>query len=121
MCWMIVLVSLNLWMVCDRRLAADRPLPAWAPTALGFACTAFLAVVLAVTRGGYVRASGSSFAEHLRDSVDPAVIAGVRDGEHVCLRREPHTFLYAAPFHDRRYVVREVEAPKQCGDARWVP
>jgi hypothetical protein len=113
--WMMVLVALNLWLVCARDDGAVR-----APL-VGVASSAFLAVVLAVTRAGYVYPSGTTFAELVREKVDPAVLAQIHDGERVCLRHEPSTFLYAAPFHARRYFVREAESPDACGDARWIP
>jgi hypothetical protein len=113
--WMIVLVSLNLWLACDRAS------PALGPAPLGLACAGFLAVVLFVTRATYVSPSGITFVEHTRDKVDPAVLAQIQDGERVCLRREPNTFLYAARFHARHYVVQEVESPAECGAARWLP
>jgi hypothetical protein len=113
---MLVLVALDLWLLMDAGV------PAWARAAHGVACVGFLGVVLFVTRCGYVYASGPTFAEHLRDKVDPAVLAGLADGDRVCLRREPSTFLYAAPFHPGgRWIVREVESPHECADARWVP
>ncbi len=45
LCWMLVLVSLNLWLVARAARGA-----AWKAPALGGACTAFLGVVLAVTQ-----------------------------------------------------------------------
>jgi hypothetical protein len=86
------------------------------------ACTGFLAVVLAVTRCLYLYPSGRTFAELLRDKVDAGVVERIGEGERVCLRREPHTFLYAAPFHPgKRYQVKEAESEAECGGARWVP
>jgi hypothetical protein len=115
MCWMMVLVSLNLWLGCAG--AGD----GWRAPAMGIACTGFLVVVLGVTRGIYVYPSGRTFAALLRDKVDARTLEQIREGEGVCLRREPHTFLYAAPFHPgRRYVVKEAESPEECGDYRWI-
>ncbi len=114
LCWMLVLVSLNLWLVCEREG------PPWQRPALGVACVGFLAVVLWVTRGIYVDPSGSTFAELVRARVDAGVIGQIGEGERVCLRREPHTFLYAAPFHGRHYRVREVEGEGECEGDRWI-
>jgi hypothetical protein len=120
LCWMMVLASLNLWLVCDGERAREGG--GWRAPALGVACTGFLAVVLWVTRCGYVYPSGTTFAELLREKVDAAVVEQIGEGERVCLRREPHTFLYAAPFHPgKRYVVKEAEGEEECGAARWVP
>jgi hypothetical protein len=116
LCWMLVLVAMDLW------LLGDATVPAWARVGHGLACAGFLGIVLFVTRCGYVYPSGTTFAELVREKVDASVLAPLHDGDRVCLRREPSTFLYAAPFHGaRRWVVREVESPDECADARWVP
>jgi hypothetical protein len=117
LCWMMVLVSLNLWLIGGVPDGSGWKLPA-----LGAACAVFLGAVLAVTRGIYVYPSGMTFAELMREGLEQRVVAGIRDGEKVCLRREPYTFLYGARFHPgRRYLVQEVERPEECGEARWVP
>jgi hypothetical protein len=117
--WMMVLVSLNLWLIGE---GAAPDGGTWKLPALGAACTGFLGVVLAVTRSIYVYPSGLTFAELMREGLDQGVIAAIRDGETVCLRREPYTFLYGARFHPgRRYLVKEVERPEECGEGRWVP
>src|SRR5262249_26053283 len=54
LCWMMVLVSLNLWLVCgEARPPAVTASEggAWRAPALGVVCTGFLAVVLAATQG----------------------------------------------------------------------
>ncbi len=63
---------------------------------------------------------GRRSREVVRDKVDAGVIAQIGEGERVCLRREPQTFLYAAPFHGRRYRVREVESEEECAGDRWL-
>lgn len=115
LCWMMVLVSLNLWLT-----GGGEPRGGWRAPALGVACVGFLSVVLAVTRCGYVYPSGSTFAELVRDGVDAETVRAIGEGERVCLRREPRTFLYAAPFHGRSYRVREVEGEGECAGDRWI-
>jgi hypothetical protein len=106
MAWMIVLVALNLWLAA-RAGVAQRVL---AGTAI-----AALAVVLAVTRGAYVWPTGATFTELVHENVDERRLSAVHDGDHVCVEREPYTFLWAAPFHaPRRYVVEEAERPSDC-------
>jgi hypothetical protein len=118
LCWMLVLVSLNLWLVAT----GDAGAAAWKAPALGGACVAFLGVVLGVTQGGYVMPTGITFAELLQEKVDASVVEGIGEGERVCLRREPSTFLYGAAFHPgKRYRVREVEERAACEGDRWVP
>jgi hypothetical protein len=116
LCWVMVLVALNLWLLCAREERG------WGEVAVGWACAGFLGVVLGVTRAGYVYPSGVTFAETLAEKVDERVLQGIGEGETVCLRRDPYTFLYAARFHPgRRYVVREAEGEGECAGARWVP
>lgn len=117
LCWMMVLVSLNLWLACDR---GEREEQGWQAPGLGVASVAFLAVVLGVTRCAYVYPSGWTFAELVAAKVDAEVVRGIGDGETVCLRREPHTFLYAGRFHGRGYRVREVEGEGECGGDWWI-
>jgi hypothetical protein len=115
LCWMMVLVSINLGLMCH----GDGE--GWRLPALGIACSGFLVVVLVVTRGIYVYPSGRTFAELVRDKVEARTLGQIGEGEGVCLRREPHTFLYAASFHaGRRYVVKEAESPEECGGYRWI-
>jgi hypothetical protein len=114
MYWMIVLVALNLILLAQRDDAAR--IEPW----IGAACTAALGMVLWVTGAGYAYPSGSTFRELLRDKVDARIIERAADGDRICLRKEPWTFLYAAPFHPgKRYVVKESEGRADCGDYRW--
>jgi hypothetical protein len=116
MSWMIVLVATNL------RLAAV-PIAAWPRLrSLGAIAVCALAVVMGVTRGAYAYPSGSTFTELLRETVDERALAGVADGERVCVDREPYDLLWAAPFHGaRRYVVKEGESPADCASIRALP
>ena len=111
MCWMIVLVVLNLWLF--RRSA-----PAVAPQRMAFGAIAAIAAVLFVTRGAYAYPSGESFDQLVRAEVDPHALGKVRDGEHVCVHRAPWNFLWAARFHaPHDYAVTEADAPDECGGA----
>jgi hypothetical protein len=104
MAWMIVLVALNLWL--------SRRSHEVVVTAVSLAA---LAAVLAVTRASYVWPTGATFAELVREKVDPGKLSLVHDGEHVCVERAPYTLLWAAPFHaPLRYVVEEADAPSDC-------
>jgi hypothetical protein len=116
--WMIALVSLNL--VLASRRGAPRPILA-RPEAVGVASVAALAVVLAVTRCGYAYPSGSTFGEFARAKVDARVLGQIREGDRVCLSKEPWNILYAAPFHaPGRWAVKEVERREECGEYRWI-
>lgn len=112
--WMMVLVALNAWLVCrmnPAEIKLDRATYGW------FA-TASLVFVVAVTRADYVVPSGSSLAQLLENKIDERALATVREGERVCVDREPWSLYYAAPFHPpRHYVVQEAETPTDCAGA----
>jgi hypothetical protein len=115
--WMIVLVSLNL-------LLAARPgAPRFALGLRGLgtiAAGAFL-VVLASTRGAYAYPGGLRVVDLVRARVDPTVIDGIAEGEHVCVRGEPFSLLWADRFHPpHHYVVQEAEALEDCRGLREV-
>ena len=113
--WMLVLVTLNLI------LAARAPLP---PNVVGLralgtaSALAFLVVALS-TRAAYVTPGGDSVATLVQAKVNAAAIAGVQDGETVCVRREPFNLLWADRFHPgQRYTIQEAEEPADCGGLR---
>jgi hypothetical protein len=113
MSWMIVLVAINLWL-------ASRP--GGKSATLGLLATAALGAVLVATRGVYVYPSGSTFDELVREKVDARALAGIGDGERVCVEREPFDVLWAPMFHrPRRYAVQEAEEDTDCRGFRAVP
>jgi hypothetical protein len=118
--WMVVLVALNLWLA-----SASAPAPAIASLSrersIGVVAALALAVVTSSTRGAYVLPLSSSFDEVVRAKVDPRALAGVREGERVCVQREPWNLLWAPVFHPPgRYVVVEAEEASDCASARLI-
>ncbi len=111
--WMMVLVTLNLW------LAQRSTLPSFVRlgnVALG--CAVMLAAVLVITRGEYVYPSGESFKELVHAAVNDGALGKVQEGEHVCVRHAPWNFLWAARFHPpRSYTVTEAVEPADCAGA----
>jgi hypothetical protein len=106
--WMLLLVMLNLvvWSR-ERRLTT------------GLVAAVALVIVAWSTGGGYLYASGDSFATLVAAKVDRAALDRIAPGERVCISRQPWTFLYAPPFHpERRYSVQEAETPDECAGAR---
>src|SRR5205823_2188708 len=113
--WMIVLVSINLWLACR----PGPPLVPFGARGLGGISAIALAVVLAVTRAGYAYPSGSTFADLVHEQVDERLLAEVQPGERVCVQREPWNLLWADTFHaPRRYSVKEAEERADCGGDR---
>ncbi len=109
MYWIIVLVSLNLWLACQKSQA----------TLLGITSVAALGVVLSVTHCGYVYPSGISFRELVREKVNGNIVDRLAAGASICVARQPYDLLWAAPFHPPyQYRVKSVELKSQCGDYR---
>jgi hypothetical protein len=106
-----VLVAVNRWLAC-------RDGGAW-PRAFGLVSLGAFATVLVVSRAIYVLPTGSTFTALLSEKVDAPKLAGVKDGERVCVQKAPFDMLWAAPFHPpRRYVVKEAEEPGECDGYR---
>ncbi|MBX3233957.1 MAG: hypothetical protein KIT84_34285 [Labilithrix sp.] len=105
MYWMITLVALNLALWGrERRVTA------------GVIAFAALAVVAWSTSGGYLYASGSSFADFLAQRVDRSVFEGITPGARLCVQKQPFNVLYAPRFHPELppYTVQEQAAPEDC-------
>ena len=104
--WMIVLVSLNVWL--SKKVV-------WTE----LACAVSVVAVLVITRASYAYPSGNSFDDLVKKEVKADAIAKVHDGDHVCVRHAPWNFLWAARFHaPKSYAVREAEQPTECEGAR---
>jgi hypothetical protein len=112
--WMVVLVALNL-SLASRRERGRGP----SVRSFGVVALAALAIVIGVTRGAYVLPLGSRFEALAHAKVDDQVLVGVKDGERICVRREPWNMLWASVFHPpKQYVTVEAEEPGDCGGAR---
>lgn len=119
MCFIIVLVTLNLWLAAraSREDVARDTLRVDLPR-VTFACVAMLGVVLVATRGAYAYPSGESFDQLVRAEVDAHALGAVQNGEHVCVRHAPWNFLWAARFHaPKSYTVTEAVTPNECAGA----
>ena len=115
--WMIVLVSLNLWLACRE---GAQPM-FMGRRGLEIGSTLALAAVLWITRCGYAYASGSTVAELAHNIASDAALAGVHDGDRICVDREPWNFLWAATFHPPlRYEGKEAASPEECAGYRLI-
>jgi hypothetical protein len=109
MVWMIVLTALNLWLVPREPLRKLQ----------GIVAVVATGIVVVVTHGGYVRASGSSFSDLVHEKVNRQQIARLESGSRICVTHQPYNLLWAPTFHSRRdYVVKSVDSKLQCGDYR---
>src|SRR5688572_28863234 len=85
MVWMIVLVALNLVLWAREARVATQLVAAGA-----------LAIVVWSTSAWYLYPAGDSFTSLVQQKVDPKVIEDAPPGAHLCLSKEPWTFLYAS-------------------------
>jgi hypothetical protein len=112
--WMMLLVSLNLILWTSPRFGHAR-----GPLALGLTATLALAVVAWSTNADFLYASGSTFAEYLAKRAPSAAFSEVVPGDHLCVSRQPFTFLYAPAFHPTKtYAVQEAVTDEDCRGAR---
>lgn len=120
MYWMIVLVSLNLVLV-SRLAGLGRLLSApWQRSIAVVAGIALLAVIVE-TRAIFVRPTFYSFQQLKGAKVAPSVIAGIGEGELVCvnLKQWQYQFLFVDRFQSgKRYTVQQASDLSDCGTAR---
>lgn len=117
MFWMIVLVSLNLYLV--GRLVASAPRARVNPHSVGLVLLTAYALTVAVTRGAYLDPRPYPVERLVEAKVDKAILSKIGDGDRVCFSHEPWTFLYTAHFHPpRHYALRERSRAGDCGGYR---
>lgn len=125
MYWMIILVSLNLYLVTSKgRIAEQKNIQHFKikvffkPYYLGLACLLALAVVTTKTQFFYIKPSFYSLKEHIHKHIDYGVIAAIQPGDEICLiGKYPHTFLYAPVFHsylNYNYSIKKAGNPSEC-------
>lgn len=111
MFWMILAVALNLALWARER-----------PMLVAGVAGAALAIVAWSTSGWYLYSSGDSVRTLVEAKVDRAALATVAPGEHVCVAREPWTFLHASLFHpSTSHVVQEATNDADCAGLRRLP
>lgn len=116
--WMIVLVSLNLYLV--GRLEASAGRRSWVNRgSVGVAALAALALTVAVSRGAYLDPRPYPVERLVDVKVDKTILAKIADGDRVCFSHEPWTFLYSSYFHPPlHYALRERSRAEDCGGYR---
>jgi hypothetical protein len=96
MYWMIVLVSINLW------LAARPGASLIGPLGVGAVSLVALGVVIAVSRGVFLTPREQTFEELVAKRAPPSAIAKIAEGSTACIARPPYSLLWAATFHEPR-------------------
>lgn len=120
MYWMIVLVSLNLYLVVN--LPALRHVSVLIrQRVVALLAGLVVLVVIVDTRAVFVRPTFYSFQQFNAKHVDPKIIATIQPGEQVCLSLDHWQYQFA--FVDRfqgskRYTVKQSDSIAACGTAR---
>ena len=125
MYWMIVLVSLNLYLVTGKRRSScgkntqppqNKKFPQ--PYHLGLACLLALTIVTAKTQFFYVKPSFYSLSQHIHKHIDYGVLSAIQPGDEICLiGKYPYTFLYTPWFHsylNYDYSLKKAGNPTEC-------
>jgi hypothetical protein len=94
--WMIVLVSINLW------LAARPGATLIGPLGLGAVSLVALGVVVAVSRGAFLTPRSETFEELVARRAPRKAIAKIAEGSTVCVERPGASLLWASTFHPPR-------------------
>lgn len=110
--WMIVLVSINLW------LAARPGASLIGPLGFGAVSLVALGVVIAVSRGVFLTPRGQTFEELVAKVAPRKAIAAIAEGSTVCIERPPYSMLWAATFHEpRQYRIQAgTSEGNECGN-----
>jgi hypothetical protein len=134
MCWMISLVSFNLYLISRQiNLTVTR----WfQPKYLGLVYAIFLTVVLTKINPSYLKPSFHTLEQQIDRGVKQEFLSQIAPNEKVCLisRHVPkpqrasvaalkYVFLYSSYFHpelDYSYSVRAAFNPEACGDLKVI-
>jgi hypothetical protein len=120
MYWMIVLVSLNLYLVAHLSRLGRVSVLAW-QRSIALLAGLVVLVVLADTRAVFVRPTFYSFQQFKAKKVDPKLIATIQPGEQVCLSLDhwQFQFVFVDRFQgEKRYTVKQASSAAACGSAR---
>ncbi len=117
MFWMVVLVSLNLYLTGRLETSAAGT---WVNRrSVGLAALAALGLAVAVSRGAYLDPRPYPVERLVDVKVDKTILAKIGDGDRVCFSHEPWTFLYSSHFHPPlHYALRERSRAEDCGGYR---
>lgn len=135
MFWMIVLVSLNLYLVSTWRASPQGWLQ---PKYLGLVCLLFMVVMAIKIDDYYLRPVFSQFEPYLRNTVKQELLAQMIPNERTCMisrhaianpKSVPfaqihNAFYYSAYFHPEikyQYSIKAAVDPKDCGELQVIP
>jgi hypothetical protein len=101
MYWMITLVSLNLYLVCNLEQFSEGVIPRWLNYKLfGVVCLLILTIVVVMTRAVAIRPKFLTLAGFIEKNVKSSILEKIEPGDQVCLmKKQPYTFFYSSRFH----------------------
>lgn len=117
MYWMIVLVSLNLYLVTRIESSSARS-PLINTRNLGLVCLVALTIVAAKTHFFYIKPFFHTLENFKQDTVDRTLLEKIEPNDRVCIvGKYPYTFIYTPWFHpekDYTYSIQRGEKPSEC-------
>lgn len=120
--WIVVLISLNLFLLARYRPSA--PSFRWISTkTYGSIAVALIVYFCTVTRWDYTQPRYNPLSKFIDSAVKPEILQQIGEGESACLvGLTPHTFLYNAKFHPpRNYAVKsEYFDTTYCGSRKII-
>lgn len=120
MYWMIVLVSLNLYLVVHLSKLGHVSALVW-QRSIALLAGLVVLIVLVDTRAEFVRPIFYSFQQFKAKKVDPKLIAAIQPGEQVCLSLDhwQFQFVFVDRFQgEKHYSVKQAGSAADCGSAR---
>jgi hypothetical protein len=125
--WMIILVSLNLFLVTHQQKLPQIP-KLIKVQYLALICLVFFAIVVTKTDFQYIKPNFYTLDKHLQTFVAPAALRLIQPGETVCLVNKSweyrKTYMYSSYFHPELnydYSIKSViRNPQECGDLRVI-
>ena len=102
MYWMIVLVSLNSYLLCHN-VEKRRDRKIINPQYFALVAAGFMFIFMEKTNYFFTVPEFSSFSDYINANVSEETLDKIQDGESVCLvGKVPHSFLYNSHFHPSR-------------------
>jgi hypothetical protein len=127
MYWMLVLVSLNLYLISDRQREIQRSNSIKTEN-IALVYLLVLAIVVTKTHFQYIKPNFYTLNKHIDKYVNPEVIYKIQPGDRICLvNKYPYAFLYSSWFHSNlnyQYSLRwggfpQIGNPNECrGDEK---
>lgn len=121
--WMIILISLNLYLISLPRIALFLP-KIINQKNIGIVCLSALLFVITATNTVYARPQRYGLEKMIERNVKLSIVNKIEKGDKVCLvNKIPHTFLYAPEFNSQlnyHYLVKAAATPEECKGLRII-